>query len=574
MSLGAGALWKTRGAPPLVGPRRARTAREGVMRRRGMVFVLAFCGLAGRAFGQAATVDTSVPALPGGLGSALGPAPGSQNSALGTPPGAGGSAPATNLPGAGGVLGGRAGPYSPKGVPTAVTQPGGQPGPTQLQMPISAPQPQPVAPTTPARYGYFEIAAGPEQEGPPDGLTLDQAIDITLERSLDLRQKYVEIPMARADILQANLRANPVFYQDGQLLQYRPGEFSRARPGGPQQFDTNITYPLDVSFKRQARTRVANRAEKVLEALYQDATRNRIDDVYGAYVVALGARQTVWYAEESVSQERGLGRLTELTRALHARGLIPLADLNLVENKLRIARLGLRDALASYRKAKLDLGSLMNLTADEASKMELRGRIDVPSPPPPSIDELRQIALAERPDLAAFRLGVSRARDDVRLARANAFSDVFVLWQPYTFQDNSPYGVKSATSWALGVTVPLPIYNRNQGGISRANLNVTQSQLQLADAERQVLIDVEKAVQEYEISLGLVAELHDQVIPDARQVRDAAFKLWQGGETSLLNYLQAQLDYNDVVKQYLDTVVRHRQSVLSLNTTVGRRIMP
>ena len=50
----------------------------------------------------------------------------------------------------------------------------------------------------------------------------------------------------------------------------------------------------------------------------------------------------------------------------------------------------------------------------------------------------------------------------------------------------------------LGVTVPLPIYNRNQGGISRAKINVTQSELQLGDLERQAQIDVEEAVQEYE----------------------------------------------------------------------------
>jgi outer membrane protein, heavy metal efflux system len=574
MNLGEGAMGTTRIARLPGRPHQTPSGREGIIRRRGLVFVLALCGWASRAAAQGPTVDTSVPVLPGGIGSSLGPAPGSGNSALGTPPGAGGSAPSTNLPGAGGVLGGRAGPYAPKGVPTSITTPGTQAGPTQLQMPLSAPQPQPVAPGSQPTYGALEMTGGPAQEGPADGLTLDQAIEITLQRSLDLRQKFVEIPMARADTLQANLRANPVFYQDGQLLQYRPGEYNRARPGGPQQFDTNITYPLDVSFKRQARTRVAVRAEKVLEALYQDAVRNRIDDVYGAYVTALGARQTVWYAEESVSPERGLGRLTELTSQLLAKGQIPLADLNLIENKLRIARLGLRDAQASYRKAKLDLGSLMNLTVDEASKMELRGRIDTPAPPPPSVEELRRIALVDRPDLIAFRLGVWRANADFRLAKANAYSDVYVLWQPYTFQDNSPYGVKSATSWALGVTVPLPLYNRNQGGISRAKLNITQSQIQLSDAERQVIIDVEKAVQEYEITRGLVAELHDQVIPDAKQIRDGAFRLWQGGETSLINYLQAQLDYNDVVKQYLDTAIRHRQSVLSLNTTVGRRIMP
>jgi len=49
---------------------------------------------------------------------------------------------------------------------------------------------------------------------------------------------------------------------------------------------------------------------------------------------------------------------------------------------------------------------------------------------------------------------------------------------------------------------------------------------------------------------------------------------WTEGQTSLLDYLQAQLDYNDVVKQFLDTAIRHRQSMLSLNTTIGRRIMP
>ena len=85
--------------------------------------------------------------------------------------------------------------------------------------------------------------------------------------SLDLRSKFHEIPMARADILQASLRANPVFYQDGQLLQYRAA-VQPGGPGGPQQFDTNITYPLDISHKRQARTVVAARAEKVLEASY------------------------------------------------------------------------------------------------------------------------------------------------------------------------------------------------------------------------------------------------------------------------------------------------------------------
>ena len=507
------------------------------------------------------TVDTSVPTLPG-----------SGNSLLGLQPGAGGGLVLTNLPGTGGILGGRPGVSTPKGIPTTISTPGTGAGPADMQMPISSPQPAPVSPTSTPFYGTLEIPTQ-DDDGPPNGVTLDRAIDITLKRSLDLRAKFLEIPMSRADILQANLRANPVFYQDGQLLQYRGSstQFTRAAPGGPSQFDTNITYPLDISHKRQARTRVAARAERVMEALYQDAVRQRIDDVYGAFVTALAARQTVRYAKQSAER---LVDVTERNEQRFKKGDISLADLNQVRIRLRTARLGLVDAEATYRKAKLDLGSLMNLKLDEITRLELKGTINDVAPPPPPAQELRKVAHSERPDIMSVRLGIQRAEADFRLAKANAYSDVYVLWQPYTFQDNTPYGLKSQYSWALGVTVPLPIYNRNQGGISRAKINVTQSELQLDDLERQTQIDVEEAFQEYEVTRREVEELSEHVVPPAKQVRDNVFKLYNAGQVSVLDYLDAQQDFNQVVKQYLDTAVRHRRSMLSLNTVVGQRIMP
>ncbi len=531
--------------------------------------LLALSLLAGQAHAQGPTTDTSVPNLPGGSGSAMRSPPGASGSGFGTAPGSGGSAPGSNLPG-GGVLGGRPGPYSPKGIPTTITTPATGAGPTALQMPVSAPGSQEVSPTSTSFFGTLSLPSS-EDIGPADGLTLDQAIDTTLKNSLDLKQKFIEIPMARADVLQANLRANPIFYQDGQLLQYRTGEYNRQRPGGPQQFDTNITYPLDISQKRRARTAVATRAQKVLEALYQDAVRQRIDDVYVAFVTALNARQTMIYALTSV---KGLRTLKTRTEELYRNKQVTLLELDRVENQLRVAELGLFDAKGAYRKSRLELASLMNLTVQEADKLEIRGRIVVQAPPPPPIEDLRQIALMERPDIQAFRLGIARAHADVRLAKANAYSDVYVLWQPYTFQDNSPYGVKSATSWALGVTVPLPLYNRNQGGILRAKMNVDQSVIQLTDLERQTVIDVEEALQEYQVSRRLVHELYTQVIPDAREILDRNYKLRDVGGISIIDLINAQLDFNDKVKQYLDTAIRYRRSMLSLNTAVGKRIMP
>ena len=222
---------------------------------------------------------------------------GTYGSLLGNAPGSGGGS-FSNLPGTGGFLGGRAGVSTPRTVPTSVVNPAAAaPSPTALQSAITAPQPEPIAPSTAPIYGPLELPTGREDDGPPDGLTLEQAIDITLQRSRDLRSKFYEVPQARADVLQASLRANPVFYQDGQLLAYPGYHFSRAVPAGPSQYDTNITFLLDVTRQRQARTAVATEAVKVLEAQYQEAVRQRIDDVYDAYVLgALSARQLARYS--------------------------------------------------------------------------------------------------------------------------------------------------------------------------------------------------------------------------------------------------------------------------------------
>ncbi|APW58983.1 TolC family protein [Paludisphaera borealis] len=503
-----------------------------------------------------------------GTSDSEGSAAGSSVSRLGRAPGSGGGS-LGNSPNTGQIIGGRPGISTPKGIPTSVSTPEAI-SPTLMQQPIAPPESAPISGASVPLFGVISIPEGAEDDGPADGVTLDAAIATTLNRSLDLRSKFFEIPQAKADTLQASLRANPVFYADAQLVPF--GQFNRAAPGGPTQYDVNVTYPLDVTRKRQARTQVAMRAERVLEAQYQEAVRQRIDDVYDAFVFGvLAARQTVRYAQSSV---KGLQDLTARTEQLHQKGGVSLGDLNRIKNQYRTARLGLIDAQASYRKAKLEMGSLMNLTRPEIEAMSVRGTIQDDAPPPPPVEEMVKIALAERPDIVSFRLGLHRAEADVRLARANRLNDVFVLAQPFTYQDNTPYGLKSAYSWALGVTVPLPVYNRNQGGIQRAVLNVDQTKTEIAELERQIAIDVEKAAQEYAVTRQEVDELKSEVIPAARQVQQEAYRLYLSGETSIVNYINAQLDFNQVAKQYLDTAIRHRRSMLDLNTVTGKRIMP
>src|SRR5262249_59735682 len=109
-----------------------------------------------------------------------------------------------------------------------------------------------------------------EDEGPPDGLTLDAAIDRLVRANYDLRTKFQEIPKADADILSAGLRLNPILFASADNIPY--GNYSEQRPGATS-YEVTVIQPLDVNQKRKSRVRVAQQARRVLEAQYQDAVR-------------------------------------------------------------------------------------------------------------------------------------------------------------------------------------------------------------------------------------------------------------------------------------------------------------
>lgn len=467
-----------------------------------------------------------------------------------------------------GFTGGAAGQAAPR-VPTAITQPGtisvNAPPSSALGLPAALPI------TDLPVYGPLSIPtlAKDEEEGPENGLTLDAAIEQLVTSNVELRVRAAELPQADADILTAGLRANPFLYYDTQLIPY--GKFTEKKPGGQTQYDLNVTMPFDLSRKRQARVRVAVQARRVLEAQYQDAVRLMINDLYTAYVDALAARETVRYARASAES---FEKVVTLTDELYKRGSRTVADVNRVKIQRSAAQVGLEDAQIALRKTKQELMALLALDLNDPDEYELRGLLRPASVPVPDFPVLVDIAYNSRPDLQAFRIGVERASADVDLALANRFADVYVLYQPYTMQSNTPAALPPAHSWALGVTVPLPIFNRNQGNIARSRLNVDQTRLEVLAMERRVRSDVFTAHEELKIAHRAVVKLENEILPAALSVRDDTYKLFTSGELDVRQYLEAQREYNDAVRQFRDSMARLRRAALRMNTAVGSRIMP
>ena len=501
----------------------------------------------------------------------LGPVPGAIEPALG--PGPGALAPAMNLPagtaGAGPIGGKRRVGRLPRGTKPQMA------GATLVaarDMQLAAPLPAPAA----AGLAAVPIpatridAAILQDPGPADGLTLDAAIDRMMAANLDIRALRHELPQADAEILTAGLRTNPLVYMDTQFIPY--GTFNDQRPGGPTQYDLNITYPLDVSKKRHARTVVARMAKSTLEAQYQDVVRRQIDNVCRAFVNLQAARLDLLSARASVRRQEAF--LAELRRA--ARPGDPAAADTVDHLKLVLARTktSLGEAEGAFADAQEGLAVLLNLPGTETAALQPRGRLQTETPPPPEPEELATLALRCRPDVRAARLGIDRADAELRLQRANRFDDVYLFYDPITYQDNRPSGLPSAHSWAVGLTFALPIFNRNQGNIARAESNISQTRVELSALERRVTAEVRVAAREYQRSRTALEQIEREILPLAAATLERKTAELSEGEITADDYQGHLDDAAEITQAHRDALVRHRRAMLDLNTTVGLRILP
>ena len=133
-----------------------------------------------------------------------------------------------------------------------------------------------------------------------------------------------------------------MFYADTQLVPY--GRYSRANPGGQTQYDVNITHPLDVNHKRQARTEVARAAKRTLEAQFQDAIRQQIDNLYTAFVDVAAAELTLTFSQTYL---KGISKLLEINVELFKKKQISEDPVFALQAQVEQAQLQVRAGPAS-----------------------------------------------------------------------------------------------------------------------------------------------------------------------------------------------------------------------------------
>jgi outer membrane protein, heavy metal efflux system len=399
-------------------------------------------------------------------------------------------------------------------------------------------------------------------------VTIAQAVEEGLQHNLALLAERSQLTIAEAQMIGARLRPNPVVSFSADHLDVLGTGFDATNNGGPPEIAWRIDVPFERGGKRDARVALASIVRSVAEAQFADAVRTLKQDVTLACIDVLAAQATRTLASDTLRTYEDLARVN---RARVAAGSIApfeatRSDVAMLQFRATVVRAGL-DLAAATAKLRTLIGRPPGAPLEIADS--LRGAGAAPAAPNAvTPDALEALALEARADLRALQMGQARSVADLRLQEALGRVD-YTLGAEYRRQQ----GIAGrSNSLGLFVSAPLPISNRNQGEIARAEAEREQADRQIAARKAQIAADVRTAVHEYETTRDLVAAIERELLTPAAHARDVSSYTYKSGGTTLLELLDAQRAFNDTMLSYVDAQASLRRAIARLNAAVGTEV--
>lgn len=399
-----------------------------------------------------------------------------------------------------------------------------------------------------------------------DSIQGSSSIDLArraLRSNAQLAAARLEINRASARLRQAGLRPNPTV--DFEQLN---GVF-----GSPGERGTTValSLPLELWGQRGRRMDLARAELAASEAEVADRERRLASEMRTVYVEALAALRDLEVTAKLYSLDVETARIVE---ARVEEGDAAPLELNLL--RAEVDRLRARRALIEGRleAAALRLKQIVGIPQDET--LRLREALDAPllPAPPASLDAAIEIALRTRPDLRLARLSEGVALAGYRLVKAQAAPQVtaFVQYSNVlgTF-DDTPIGVLTDRDriFGFGVSISLPILNRNQGAKAEAQLAITQAQRRREFTESAVRAEVAAAYRRYEAAQASIQTYERGVIARSEQNVQTMRAAYQTGAFRVTELLVEQRRMVDSQRELTEALAERYRASSDLRAALG-----
>ena len=400
------------------------------------------------------------------------------------------------------------------------------------------------------------LLAGQEQVASvPPQLTLDEAMQLLLKQNPILLREKQNLTIADANVRQARLFPNPDLDLNGEsypLFESRPGSFLNN-----QELTFRAGQTIETAGKRSKRTLVARQEMSATGSDLENTVRQLKLELKRRYYTVLLGKAQLDLAQENLKQFDDIIRLNE---ARFKQGEISGLEINRVHAERLRFFTDLLEADLQLKNAKTALLELLGV-ADFDAVFDVTGAL-AGSGPQPALPDLQTQALQGRPDLLAVRQRLERTRLDFQLQKAEAVPNLTP-----SFGYKRDFGINTA---AFGLALPLPLFNRNQGGIARANAQIEQQRYELQRAVLAVRRDVQEAYQTLQSQAERVRALERDYVPSARRARDTAQQSYRLGALELIGLLDAERVYRETVRTYNAALYDYRAAIFQLEAAVGK----
>ncbi len=398
---------------------------------------------------------------------------------------------------------------------------------------------------------------------PPVRVSLDQAIQEAVQKNLDLAAERLNVSVAEAREVTARLRPNPVLTIQSQTINVFRANYSNSSTLGPNQINVHTDLPMETAHKRQYRVQLAQQQKSLAELGVREVMRQVIYSVQTAYVDVQQAKNNLALAQENLRALEGVVAVNEI-RANSG-------DLAQVElDRSRVAALQYRTAV---QQAQLQLDQAKSQLQYLMGRMDRDPNFEVDpdlrrEPVMDAQPDLARKALAYRPDYLTGIQTQATTQADLRLQVANGRVD-YVLGSEYTHQSSGGY---SGSSMGFSISVPLRVFNKNQGEIARAERELALAGARRNAMEASINLEVERAYRQYVVSRQLLSDVETNMLAKARNVRDITEYSYRRGEATLVEFLDAQRAFNDAMQTFNDARAGYARSLYLIDTVSGETV--
>jgi cobalt-zinc-cadmium efflux system outer membrane protein len=410
------------------------------------------------------------------------------------------------------------------------------------------------------------LALAPSSTSAQQALSWDQVKARFEATNPALKADADNVDEMRAEEITAYLRPNPQFTLSADGTQIAPHDGVWTPFKGTYE-QPNVSYLHERDHKRELRLESAQEGTRITEAQHEDLKRNLEFTLRAAFVETLEAKAVLDMAKADLDY---YDKIIEISRARLKDGDIAQIDFDRIE-LLRVQyESELQRAIVNLRTAKIQLLQLMD-NHTPLDQFDVTGIFDFSDALDP-LDNFRQAALAARPDLQAALETIQQSETNHKLAISNGSTDpTYAGWYTYNSSNNNPNGIQTL---GASVSIPLRIFDRNQGEKKRTQIDIDRAQQASEATKAQVFSDVDTAYEVVRSNVELLKPYKAKYNDEALRVRDTVSYAYFHGGASLMDFLNAQSDYRQVQLAYTQLIGAYLTSAAQLNLAVGREVIP